>query len=123
MEIYDNRSETARVPARSSTSGSTARVVAMPTQESAGYWKFCSIVLGVALLIAIVLSSSPQSARASESTRGASTHGGVYEHPALVEPMLRIGGFDSIDGVPVFVMVDQTGQRVGVMAMPSNDAD
>lgn len=123
MEIYDSHSESAETPSKGLATQVQASAVALPAQDAAGYWKFCSAVLGAALLIAIVLGSSPQSARASESSRSTSTHGGVYEHPALVEPLLRIGGFDSIDGVPVFVMVDQTGQRVGVMAMPANDAD
>jgi len=122
MEIYDNRTETRGTPDGVSANEPFAAAVAMPAQDSASYWKFCSVVLGAALLIAIVLGSGPGSASANDSLRRATTQNGEYEHPALVQPVLSIGGFDAVEGVPVFVMVDQTGQRVGVMEMPGKNA-
>jgi len=123
MEIYDNRSDATRTAGQPVAREIPVAVAAVPTQEAAGYWKFCSAVLGAALLIAIVLGSGPGNASASDTHQRTLNYTGVQNHPALVEPVLTISGFDAVDGVPVFVMVDQTGQRVGVMEMPGNAAD
>lgn len=123
MEIYDNRSDATRTAGQPVARETPVAVAAVPTQEAAGYWKFCSAVLGAALLIAIVLGSGPGNASASDTHQRTLNHTGAQNHPAWVEPVLTIGGFDAVDGVPVFVMVDQTGQRAGVMEMPRNAAD
>ncbi|MCA9303338.1 MAG: hypothetical protein KC996_04385 [Phycisphaerales bacterium] len=124
MEIYDNQQNITRRPATHTQP--TLAVAAAPANEAhdpAGYWKFCSAVLGVALLIAIVLGTGPGNASASDAPDMTARSSEPYRHPALVEPVLTIGGFDAIEGVPVFVMVDQTGQRVGVMEMPAKTND
>ena len=74
-------------------------------------------------LIAIVLGTGPGNASASDAPDMTARSSEPYRHPALVEPVLTIGGFDAIEGVPVFVMVDQTGQGVGVMEMPAKTND
>ncbi len=90
--------------------------VANENQASVTYWKFCCGVLGIGFLIAAASHSGPARASASEAASlEQSNHLQVAHQHA--QQALSIGGFDSIEGVPVFVIHNQSGQRIGTLPM------
>lgn len=66
------------------------------------FWKYGSFVLGFGLVLAVWGSSGPASATAGEQS---------------MDEVLTVGGFDSIDGEAVLVILDSGGERVGVLPM------
>ena len=88
------------------TPAEAKRPVMVP-YESARYWRYCSFVLGAGFLLSLGFASGPGSAGASE----------VVDSSQDSLRSLTIGGFDSIDGEAVFVIVDSDGERVGVLPM------
>lgn len=88
-------------------------------QDASGYWKLCTIVLGIGFLIAVASHGGPSSANAEPSTNLLSFHQtqSAAMREAISHQSLSIGGFDSVDGVPMFVIINQDGQRVGTLPM------
>ncbi len=78
--------------------------------EQVKFWRFCTMVLSAGLVVALLTHSGPREAGASEM--------GVV---GVGDASLRIGGFDAVDGEAVFVIEDESGARVGVLAMPRDD--
>lgn len=74
--------------------------------EQLRFWRYCSIVLGVGLILALMTHSGPKAAGASEG-----------EGQSLRWERLSIGGFDEVDGHPAFVMENARGNRIGVLPM------
>lgn len=114
---------------------------------SLAYWRFCSIALGVALLISLAVNASgparagaatpvPRSpayvsAQAQDQAQTpfqihtpaqtpAQTPVQSPDHRQGGSRLLSIGGFDTIDGSPVFVIVDAHGHRVGTLPMTAS---
>lgn len=79
----------------------------MVPYEQARYWRYCSFVLGAGFLLSLGFASGPSSAGASEG-------GSAFEDQ---NRSLSIGGFDSVSGEAVFVIVGSDGERVGVLPM------
>ncbi len=84
---------------------------------SQAYWKFCTIALGIALMISLAVNAAgPVSASAAPTPEPAPT-----TEPALrqlqARQTLAIGGFDTIDGAPAFVILDEQGRRLGRLPM------
>ncbi len=85
-------------------------------QASVTYWKFCCGVLGIGFLISAASHSGPARASASDAANfDQSNHLQVTHQQA--QQSLSIGGFDSIEGTPVFVIYNQSGQRIGTLPM------
>jgi len=78
------------------------------TEERLKFWRFCSAVLGIGLLVALMTSSGPRSAGASE------VDAGVAAQP------LRVGGFDQVDGQGMFVIENADGERVGLLPLANS---
>ncbi len=90
----------------------------MYTQAS-GYWKLCTFILGIGFLIAVASHASPSSANANEPTNLLTLHQIQAEalKSADAHQELAIGGFDTIQGHPAFVIVNQQGRRLGILPM------
>ncbi len=84
--------------------------------DSAKYWKMCTIVLGIGFVIAVASHGGPASASANTHISNQLT-----EHQAHVawqaQQTLSIGGFDTVDGEPMFIILNDQGQRVGALPM------
>lgn len=100
----------------STTTTSTAAIY----DDSSRYWKLCSIVLGVGFVIAVASHSGPASASANDANL-------LTQHQTTVAQQagqaLSIGGFDSIEGEPMFIILNEQGQRVGTLPMSAANAD
>ena len=84
--------------------------------------------LGIAFLIAIASHSGPARAGAGEYSQGTNLLSLHQKQAAAIQQAdaqqaLSIGGFDSLDGTPAFVIVNQTGQRVGILPMNAVNND
>jgi hypothetical protein len=77
--------------------------------EQVKFWRFCTMVLSAGLMVSLLTHSGPREAGASEMGYG--------------DAPLRIGGFDAVDGEAVFVIEDESGARVGVLAMQASSAN
>ena len=82
--------------------------------DSSRYWKMCTIVLGIGFVIAVASHGGPS--KASADTANQLTK---YQSQAALsaQQALSVGGFDTIDGEPAFVIINQDGQRVGTLPM------
>ena len=89
--------------------------------DASGYWKLCTMVLGVGFVIAVASHAGPSSASASTEPNMLSIH--QANVAAQASQTLSIGGFDSLDGQPAFVIVNQDGQRVGTLPMSAMSSD
>lgn len=74
------------------------------------FWRFCTMVLSAGLMVALLTHSGPREAGASELD---------LSH---TDASLRIGGFDAVDGEAVFVIEDESGERVGILPMRSSSS-
>ena len=121
MEIYDSScTEEARTQSSTPTRERVAPgVVAITQDPAAGYWKFCAIVLGVAFLIALFAHAGPSSASARPIQFSSDGAFPESTHPIYQEAILSVGGFDALDGEPMLILVNESGERVGMMAMPA----
>ncbi len=101
--------------------GSTT-VQGMYTHAS-GYWKFCTFILGIGFLIAMASHAAPSPANANNGPTNLLT---LYQAQAEMlksadaHQELVVGGFDTIKGQPAFVIVNQQGQRVGILPMSAD---
>lgn len=90
---------------------------------SQAYWKLCTILLGVALLVSLAIHAGggPSSASASASAQNprASVANVLAFQQTQAKQTLEIGGFDTVAGVPAFVLINEEGQRVGLLPMPA----
>lgn len=89
---------------------------------SQAYWKLCTILLGMALLVSLAIhAGGPSSAKASaaQQTPRASVANILAFQQAQADQTLSIGGFDTVAGVPAFVLVNAEGHRVGLLPMPA----
>ncbi|MGV6813431.1 MAG: hypothetical protein ACWA5W_00315 [Phycisphaerales bacterium] len=92
--------------------------------SSSMYWKMCTMVLGIGFVIAVASHGGPTQASADALPAG---HNVLSLHQqqaraiqqAGISQRLSIGGFDSIDGTPAFVIVNEDGQRIGTLPMNS----
>lgn len=87
---------------------SEAGVVERSSNEAAErlmFWRFCSAVLGIGLMVALVTGFGPKAAGASEAVQDSGFEA------------LRVGGFDQVDGQGVFVIENADGERVGVLPL------
>ena len=84
--------------------------------DASGYWKLCTIVLGIGFVIAVASHGGPASAQAHSAEVNLLTK---HQSNAAIEAQqtLSIGGFDMVDGQAVFVILDEQGQRVGALPM------
>jgi|TARA_R110002072_G_C7517664_1_gene495952 hypothetical protein len=82
------------------------------TSDETMQWRVCSCVLGAGLLLSLGLQMGPGQAHAS--LEGLETGEGS---------VLSIDGFDTVDGVPGFVIVDGSGVRVGTLPMVVGDGE
>lgn len=94
-------------------------------RDASGYWKLCTIVLGVAFMIAVASHGGPSQASANEPANLLAFHQSQAAalKSADADQVLSIGGFDSIDGEAMFVIVDEQGQRVGTLPMAAMTTD
>ena len=87
--------------------------------DASGYWKLCTIILGIGFLIAVASHASPSQASANEPTNLLTLH--QVQAAALksadAQQELSIGGFEAVQGQPVFVIINEQGQRVGTLPM------
>lgn len=81
------------------------------------YWRLSTIGLAIAFVIAVASHSGPSSASASTPSNALS------ERMGMSSQQLQIGGFDAIEGIPVFVIVNQDGQHVGSLPMVAATID
>ena len=90
-------------------------------KDASGYWKFCTFVLGFGFLVAVASNGSPKSASAHEPTNLLAFHQSQAAalKAADANQHLSIGGFDTIEGQPAFVIVNEQGQRIGILPMNS----
>ncbi|MDF1809317.1 MAG: hypothetical protein P1U42_06445 [Phycisphaerales bacterium] len=102
----------------STTSNPTTEAI---YKDASGYWKLCTCVLGLGFLIAIAANTTPNSASAHEPTNLLAFHQSQAAaiKAADADQQLKIGGFDSVNGNPVFVIVNENGQQVGTLPMSS----
>ncbi len=96
-------------------------------ESSTMYWKLCSMVLGVGFVIAVASHGGARSAGAGEfGNDGNLLSFHQKQASAILEAdatqTLSIGGFDSIDGEAMFVIVNEDGQRVGALPMDAGVA-
>lgn len=94
-------------------------------ETSTMYWKLCSMFLGFAFLVAIASHGGPASANAGDSTNLLSFH---QQQAAAIQAAdasqsLSIGGFDSVDGEPVFVILNEQRHRIGTLPMNAVSSD
>jgi len=82
--------------------------------DSSRYWKMCTIVLGVGFLIAVASHGGPSSASADTANQLTKYQS---QSAILAGQALSVGGFDTIDGEPAFVILNGQGQRVGTLPM------
>jgi len=87
--------------------------------DASGYWKICTIVLGIGFLIAVASHGGPAKASASSETNLLSFHQSQAAaiKSADEQQTLSIGGFDMVNSVPMFVIINEDGQRVGTLPM------
>ncbi len=90
--------------------------------DSSRYWKLCTIVLGVGFVIAVASHSGPATASADINNANLLT---VHQSESALQAQqtLSIGGFDSVEGQAVFVIIDEQGQRVGTLPMTAMNSD
>ncbi|MBL4699363.1 MAG: hypothetical protein JKX70_11070 [Phycisphaerales bacterium] len=102
----------------SESTSSTATIY----DESAKYWKLCTAVLGVGFVIAVASHGGPASASAGTNNANLLTQ---HQSDAAMQAnqVLSIGGFDSVSGEPMFVIVNEDGQRVGTLPMNAMNSD
>lgn len=90
--------------------------------NASGYWKLCTMVLGVGFIIAVASHSGPASASAHANSPNL-----LIEHQTQAavqaQEVLSIGGFDMINGQASFVILNENGQRVGTLPMAAANAD
>ncbi len=79
--------------------------------EQVKFWRFCTMVLSAGLMVSLLTYSGPREAGASEMGVGAG------------DAPLRIGGFDAVDGEAVFVIEDESGERVGILPMQASSVN
>ncbi len=99
---------------------SESTTIVAESPNAAKYWKACSILLGIGFVLAIMSHAGPAQTKAS-----------VQLPPAWLESQadvsttqyLAIGGFDKVDNEIFFVLVNEHGQRVGLMAMPEKSSE
>ena len=90
--------------------------------DASRYWKLCTMVLGVGFVIAVASHGGPASASANTNIANLLT---VHQSEVALQAqqVLSIGGFDTVDGQAVFVIVDEQGQRVGTLPMNAMNSD
>jgi hypothetical protein len=81
------------------------------------YWKMCTFVLGIGFIVAVASHAGPSTAHASAQPNL------LTLRQTQASQTLSVGGFDSIDGQPAFVIVNQDGQRVGALPMSAMKSD
>ena len=92
--------------------------------SSTMYWKMCTMVLGIGFMIAVASHGGPSQASANGWPGGHNVLS-LHQQQALAiqeagaKQRLSIGGFDAVDGTPVFVIVNEDGQRIGTLPMNS----
>ncbi len=93
--------------------------------QASGYWKLCTIILGIGFLIAVASHATPSQASANEPTNLLALHQAQAAaiKSADAQQKLAVGGFDAIEGQPVFVIINEQGQRVGTLPMSSMRPD
>lgn len=100
----------------STTTTSTAAIY----DDSSRYWKLCTIVLGVGFVIAVASHSGPATASANDANL-------LTQHQTTVayqaHQALSIGGFESVAGEPMFIILNEQGQRVGTLPMAASGLD
>jgi hypothetical protein len=117
-EMSDPTNETTPTPTlnhstnHSSSSSSNSSSNSSLNSASNNYWKLCTGVLGVGFLIAVASHAGPSRASANDSSMNQLT---ITQ--AQAKQSLKIGGFDSFEGVPVFVILNEQGQRIGTLPM------
>lgn len=93
----------------------TTQAAEQLTAYSHAYWKLCTIVLGIALMISLVIhAGGPAGAVASEA---GGERSGTPEHRHSGGGTLSIGGFEALDGQPYFVIMDDQGRKLGMLPM------
>lgn len=83
--------------------------------DSNAYWRLAAIVMGLGFMISMAAHlGGPSTARASYPED--SFHGQL----AIAQnsdQTLAVGGFDKVNELPAFVILDAQGRRVGVLPM------
>jgi len=95
-------------------------------ESSTMYWKLCSIVLGIGFVVAVASHGGPASASASDYGSDGNLLSFHQKQASAIQAAdarqtLSIGGFESIDGEAMFVIVNADGQRVGTLPMAAGD--
>jgi len=85
------------------------------------YWKLCSMALAIALVISLASRVAPSNASASTQPNLLMMR--QAQVAAQSSQTLSVGGFDSLDGQPAFVIVNQDGQRIGTLPMGAMSSD
>jgi len=82
--------------------------------DSSRYWKMCTIVLGIGFVIAVASHGGPSTASADTANQLTK-----YQSQAalMAQQSLAVGGFDTVEGEPAFVIVNDQGQRIGTLPM------
>jgi len=81
------------------------------------YWKMCTFVLGIGFIVAVASHAGPSTAHASAQPNL------LTLRQAQASQTLSVGGFDTLDGRPAFVIVNQDGQRIGTLPMSAMKSD
>jgi hypothetical protein len=90
-------------------------------QKSSDYWKTCSILLGIGFVLSLMAHTGPSSTHAAVDTPPAWQ--AMYDGAQQAQQVLTVDGFENIDGELYFVMANQDGEHIGVMAMPAKSED
>jgi hypothetical protein len=98
-----------------------SHTAAKPIEDTTKYWKTCSILLGIGLVLSLMTHTSPSSAHASAQVPPAWQ--AMYDGAEQSEQVLTVDGFENIEGELYFVLVNQNGEHTGVMAISQNDED
>ncbi len=85
--------------------------------DSTRYWKMCTIVLGIGFVIAVASHGGPSTASADTANQLTKYQS---QSALMAQQALSVGGFDTVDGEPAFVIVNQDGQRVGTLPMANS---
>lgn len=100
-----------------SESSSNTTVASLEFDRSMMYWRLSTIGLAIAFVIAVASHTGPSSASASTGPNL------LKQRTTMSNQHLSIGGFDAVDGVPMFVIFNQDGQRVGSLPMTATAVD
>ncbi len=85
------------------------------TFDSNAYWRLSTIVVGFGFMISMAAHfGGPSSANATPAQP--SFHDQLV-FAQLADQPLTVGGFDTLNDQPVFVILNEHGQRVGVLPM------